>query len=112
MRAVLVVVTLSVWAVAIAYWSQLPERIPMHFGMNGVPDRFADKSIWSWLSTVDHKRIGLMYACTLALMFFIGGMLALLVRIELLTPGDTIMGKDAYNQVFTMHGMSAPINHT
>ena len=64
-----------------------------------------DKSVWSWLSTVDHKRIGLMYACTLAVMFLIGGILAILVRIELLTPGDTIMGKDAYNQVFTMHGI-------
>ncbi len=64
-----------------------------------------EKTLWSWLSTVDHKRIGLMYAGTLAMMFLIGGILALLVRIELLTPGDTIMGKDAYNQVFTMHGI-------
>ena len=63
------------------------------------------KTVWSWLSTVDHKRIGLMYAGTLALMFLIGGILAILVRVELLTPGDTIMGKDAYNQVFTMHGI-------
>lgn len=64
-----------------------------------------DKSVWSWLSTVDHKRIGLMYAVTLAIMFFIGGMLALAVRLELLTPGETIMGPDAYNQVFTWHGI-------
>ena len=63
------------------------------------------KTIWSWLSTVDHKRIGVMYLCTLALMFFIGGMLALLVRLELMTPGETIMGPDTYNQVFTMHGI-------
>ena len=64
-----------------------------------------DKSIKSWLTTVDHKRIGVMYGVTLALTFFIGGMLALLVRLELFTPGDTIMGKDAYNQVFTWHGI-------
>ena len=63
------------------------------------------KTIWSWLSTVDHKRIGVMYAVTLAIMFFIGGMLALLVRLELLMPGETIMDADTYNQVFTMHGI-------
>ncbi|MEM8488614.1 MAG: cytochrome c oxidase subunit I [Bacteroidota bacterium] len=64
-----------------------------------------DKTIWSWLSTVDHKRIGLMYGVTLAIMFLIGGTLALLVRIELLTKGPTIMEADTYNQVFTMHGI-------
>jgi len=63
------------------------------------------KTVWSWMSTVDHKRIGVMYLVTLAVMFFIGGMLALLVRLELLTPGETIMGPDTYNQVFTMHGI-------
>ena len=63
------------------------------------------KTIWSWMSTVDHKRIGVMYAFTLAVMFFIGGILALLVRLELLMPGDTIMDSNTYNQVFTMHGI-------
>ncbi len=64
-----------------------------------------DKSLKSWLTTVDHKRIGLMYGGTLAVMFLIGGILALLVRLELLTPGETIMAEDAYNQVFTWHGI-------
>jgi cytochrome c oxidase subunit I len=64
-----------------------------------------DKSIKSWLLTVDHKRIGIMYAVSLALVFFVAGILALLVRTELFTPGQNIMGADAYNQVFTMHGI-------
>lgn len=64
-----------------------------------------DKSIKSWLTTVDHKRIGVMYAVTLAFVFFLGGVLALLVRTELIAPGETIMGPDAYNQIFTMHGI-------
>jgi cytochrome c oxidase subunit 1 len=64
-----------------------------------------EKGIRSWLLTLDHKRIAILYAVTLATAFLIGGILALLVRTELLTPGATIMGPDAYNQVFTMHGI-------
>ncbi len=62
------------------------------------------KGIWSWLTTLDHKRIGLMYLFTNLLFFFVGGILALLVRLEHLTPGMTIMGPDAYNRIFTLHG--------
>lgn len=64
-----------------------------------------DSSIRSWLFTVDHKRIGIMYAVSLAIVFFVAGILALLVRTELLSPGQTIMDPDTYNQVFTMHGI-------
>lgn len=63
------------------------------------------KTVWSWMSTIDHKRIGVMYMVTLSIMFLIGGILALLVRLELMTQGQTIMGPDAYNQVFSMHGI-------
>tara|TARA_R110002096_G_scaffold111649_1_gene243590 strand:+ start:533 stop:1054 length:522 start_codon:yes stop_codon:yes gene_type:complete len=48
MRALLVLVMLAVWSLALAYWPELPNRIPMHFGHNGVPDRFADKTVLSW----------------------------------------------------------------
>ena len=58
----------------------------------------------SWLFTLDHKRIGVMYLVSILFSFFLGGMLALLVRTELLTPQRTIMGADTYNQVFTLHG--------
>ncbi|MEM1127116.1 MAG: cytochrome c oxidase subunit I [Bacteroidota bacterium] len=64
-----------------------------------------DTSIKSWLTTVDHKRIGVMYAFTLAFVFLIAGLLAIAVRTELFLPGETIMDKDAYNQVFTLHGV-------
>ncbi len=64
-----------------------------------------DRSIKSWLLTTDHKRIGVMYAVTLALVFLIAGVLALLVRMELLTPGQTIMNADQYNVTFTLHGI-------
>lgn len=60
--------------------------------------------IMSWLFTLDHKRIGVMYLCGIATMFFMGGIFALLVRTELFTPGPTIMTHDTYNQMFTLHG--------
>src|SRR3954452_22519779 len=59
----------------------------------------------SWLTTVDHKRIGVMYLWSILFFFFIGGIMALLVRIELLTPKQTIMTAEQYNQVFTLHGV-------
>ncbi len=63
------------------------------------------RTIWSWMTTVDHKRIGLMYLVSVSAAFAAGGILALLVRLELFTVGETIMGPDAYNQVFTLHGI-------
>ena len=62
------------------------------------------KGLKSWLLTRDHKRIGLMYLYAIMFFFFIGGVFAILVRLELLTPGRTIMTADQYNQAFTLHG--------
>jgi cytochrome c oxidase subunit 1 len=62
------------------------------------------KGLWSWLSTLDHKRIGLMYLFTTLTFFLIGGIFALLIRLELFTPGQTIMDPNTYNRMFTYHG--------
>src|SRR5690349_12166654 len=62
------------------------------------------KGLKSWLTTVDHKRIGIMYLAWILTAFLAGGILALLVRIELLTPKQTIMTAETYNRVFTLHG--------
>lgn len=64
----------------------------------------AERGIWSWLTTVDHKRIGLMYLASVLIAFMLGGSFALALRLELLTPKKTIMSADAYNQAFTLHG--------
>lgn len=64
-----------------------------------------EKGIWSWLTTVDHKRIGLMYAVTVSIFFLVGGLLALVVRAELMNPGMDFMEADAYNQAFTLHAV-------
>jgi cytochrome c oxidase subunit 1 len=63
-----------------------------------------DKGVLSWIFTLDHKRIGVMYLCSVLAAFALGGLFALLVRTELLTPGHTIMDADTYNQMFTLHG--------
>src|SRR5215510_12453022 len=64
----------------------------------------AERGIRSWLTTIDHKRIGVMYLCSTVAAFAVGGFFALLVRLELLTPGRTIMDAQTYNQAFTLHG--------
>ncbi|MGE3974141.1 MAG: cytochrome c oxidase subunit I [Bdellovibrionales bacterium] len=63
-----------------------------------------DKTLWGWLSTLDHKRIGLMYFVTVILFFMVGGTFALLLRLELFAPGGQFMSADQYNQAMTFHG--------
>jgi len=66
----------------------------------------ATKGIWSWMTTIDHKRIGLMYLVLILSAFALGGFFALSVRLELLTPnGDVFKDGDGYNTFFTMHGI-------
>jgi cytochrome c oxidase subunit I len=60
--------------------------------------------IKSWLLTVDHKRIALLYLMGITFFFFIGGFFALLIRLELLTPLGDLVQSDTYNKLFTMHG--------
>ncbi len=65
----------------------------------------ARRGLWSWLTTLDHKRIGVMYLVLTSAALFLGGIFAMLLRIELLTPGPTIMSALAYNRTFTLHGV-------
>lgn len=64
-----------------------------------------DFSITSWLVTLDHKRIGLLYLVTITLMFLLGGALAGAIRLELLTPKGDFLTADTYNKAFTAHGI-------
>lgn len=63
------------------------------------------KGIWSWLTTVDHKRLGMMYLFLILASFLIGGIFALLVRLELFHPGQQFYGPEMYNRFFSMHGI-------
>src|SRR6476469_8630559 len=62
-------------------------------------------SLWSWLSSVDHKRIAVLYAISITLFFFVGGAAATLIRLELITPAGDFVSADTYNKLFTMHGV-------
>jgi cytochrome c oxidase subunit 1 len=62
--------------------------------------------IRSWLTTTDHKRIALMFYALVLLMFTVGGMFALALRVELLTPQRTVMDAMTYNRMFTLHGVT------
>jgi cytochrome c oxidase subunit 1 len=59
----------------------------------------------SWLLTVDHKRIALLYLASITIMFFIGGAFAVVMRLELATPKGDLVESDTYNKLFTMHGI-------
>ncbi|RMH13309.1 MAG: cytochrome ubiquinol oxidase subunit I, partial [Gemmatimonadetes bacterium] len=60
--------------------------------------------LWSWITTVDHKRIGIMYFLTAFTFFLIGGVEALMIRIQLFKPENDFVTPELYNQLFTMHG--------
>src|SRR5881394_3293159 len=59
----------------------------------------------SWLLTRDHKRIALLYLASITFFFFLGGLFALLIRLELLTPAGDLVQSQTYNKLFTMHGI-------
>ena len=58
----------------------------------------------SWVFTVDHKRLGIMYGAAAMAFFVVGGIEALLIRAQLAGPNGTLLSADLYNQMFTMHG--------
>ncbi|HEX6776802.1 MAG TPA: cbb3-type cytochrome c oxidase subunit I, partial [Ktedonobacterales bacterium] len=67
-------------------------------------ERFSRTAIGAWITTTDHKKIGVMYMCTGFFFFLVGGFEALLIRTQLAVPNNTVLNPDQYNQVFTMHG--------
>ncbi|MBZ5592497.1 MAG: cytochrome c oxidase subunit I [Acidobacteriia bacterium] len=59
----------------------------------------------SWLLTKDHKRIGLLYLAAITFFFFLGGIFATVIRLELLTPPGDLVSAQTYNKLFTLHGV-------
>jgi cytochrome c oxidase subunit 1 len=62
--------------------------------------------LWSWITTVDHKRIGILYFLSGLFFFLVGGLEALLIRLQLTVPENTVLSAETYNQLFTMHGLT------
>ena len=63
-----------------------------------------DKGLWSWMFTLDHKRIGVMYTFGVLAALLLGGLFAMLVRLQLWSPDGTLFDNETYNQFFTLHG--------
>src|SRR5215207_3047711 len=64
------------------------------------------RGVLGWLKTTDHKRIGILYLFTSLVFFAAGGVEALLVRTQLIGPDLHVLSPKAYDQVFTMHGVT------
>src|SRR5262245_20004043 len=64
----------------------------------------AQSTLWSWITTVDHKRIGILYGSTALFFFIVGGIEALIMRLQLARPDNTLVSAQTFNELFTMHG--------
>jgi cytochrome c oxidase subunit I len=75
----------------------LPQALPE-------PESYLKGGFLDWLTTTDHKKIAVMYGITGLIFFLFGGLEALMLRIQLMSPNNTFLGADWYNELFTMHG--------
>ena len=69
-----------------------------------IPRPLHPTGVWNWITTIDHKKIGILYGVTAFILFLTGGIEALLMRIQLAGPGQDIISAEIFNQLFTMHG--------
>jgi cytochrome c oxidase subunit 1 len=70
------------------------------------PVSWKNGRVMSWVTTVDHKRIGILYIATTLIFFVAGGILALLIRTQLATPNEDFITRENYNELFTIHGVT------
>jgi len=75
---------------------------PPEKSINYLTDGYGLKS---WLLTSDHKRIAILYLISITFFFFIGGIFAAMIRLELAAPDGGLLESDVYNKMFTMHGI-------
>lgn len=66
----------------------------------------SETGIWSWITTVDHKRIGLLYIFTACVFFLCGGIEAFMMRLQLAQPNGHVVSQSLFNELFTMHGLT------
>ena len=69
-----------------------------------IPRPVHPTGVWSWITTIDHKRIGILYGVTAFVLFLMGGIEAMLMRTQLVRAELDIISPEIYNQLFTMHG--------
>jgi len=68
------------------------------------PEFSFSEALYSWVATVDHKRLGLMYIVTALVFFAVAGIMATVIRLQLAFPNGHVVGPDTFNRLFTMHG--------
>ena len=66
----------------------------------------SESVVWSWITTVDHKRIGILYGVSAFVFFLFGGVQALLIRTQLAVPNGDVVSAELFNQLFTMHALT------
>jgi cytochrome c oxidase subunit 1 len=66
----------------------------------------ARAGLWSWFTTSDHKKSGILYGVTAFTFFVLSGLEALLIRVQLATPDGSVLNEALYNQIFAMHGLT------
>ncbi|MET1001998.1 MAG: cytochrome c oxidase subunit I [Acidimicrobiia bacterium] len=80
-------------------------ELPVPVRQTSILDRpRATTGVWSWFTTIDHKKIAILYGVTAIVFFLAGGIEALLIRIQLAQADSTFLSSSAYNRMFTMHG--------
>jgi cytochrome c oxidase subunit 1 len=80
-------------------------ELPVPVRQTSILDRpRATTGVWSWFTTIDHKKIAILYGATAIVFFLAGGVEALLIRIQLVQADSTFLSSAAYNELFTMHG--------
>ena len=67
---------------------------------------FKRTGLWSWLTTVDHKKLGIMYIVSSFLFLGLASIEAFIMRLQLMRPGQQLVSPDFFNQMFTMHGLT------
>jgi cytochrome c oxidase subunit 1 len=73
-------------------------------GGHAHPESLYGGGLWSWLTTVDCKRVGILYGVTALILGIIGGIESLLIRTQLIVPNNDFLGADTFNAMFTIHG--------
>ena len=76
-----------------------------HSGISFLEEKGRFSGIFAWIFSTNHKRIGILYMVSMLTFFLTGAMLGLLMKLEMITPGPTIMGAQTYNALFTLHGV-------
>ena len=78
-----------------------PQQVPASVSVVRKPQ---ETGLWSWITTVDHKRIGILYGASAIFFFLVGGLEALIIRTQLIRPENQLVSDQRYNELFTMHG--------